>query len=404
MVGLSNIPYWRLSGFYFFYFALVGALSPFLSLYLSDIGLTAYAIGLVNAVLMGTKIIAPNLWGWICDRTGKRLLIIGVGSGLATLFFTGLFYWQTLLPILLITFLYSFFWNAVLSQFDTVTIQYLDEKSQHYSRIRVWGSVGFIVSVTALGFLFDVVSITYLIPISWVLLLFITINCAVLSEPPARVVSHVSISCKAIIKQPAVIAFFVAAFLLQLSFGAYYTFFSLYLESYGYTRTTIGLLWALGVVAEVILFLIIHRLMPAVGVSYLLFWSLLLTSMRWFLTAFFADMVWVVVVAQCIHAFSFGAAHAASIELIRQFFKGKNAGQGNALYSSVTFGVGGAIGALVSGYLWGINPQLLFIVAGSVLLLAAVIARLGLCGNALAQFHENTEPLAEKNVDEGGLK
>jgi PPP family 3-phenylpropionic acid transporter len=393
MVGLSSIPYWRLSGFYFFYFALVGALSPFLSLYLSDIGLTAYAIGLVNAVLMGTKIIAPNLWGWICDRTGKRLLVIGIGSGLATLFFTGLFFWQALLPILLITFLYSFFWNAVLSQFDTVTIQYLDEKSQHYSRIRVWGSVGFIVSVTALGFLFDAVSITYLIPISWVLLLLITMNCAVLSEPPVRATTHFSISCKAIIKQPAVIAFFVAAFLLQLSFGAYYTFFSLYLESYGYTRTTIGLLWALGVVAEVILFLIIHRLMPAVGVSYLLFWSLLLTSMRWFLTAFFADIVWVVVVAQCIHAFSFGAAHAASIELIRQFFKGKNAGQGNALYSSVTFGVGGAIGALVSGYLWGINPQLLFIMAGSVLLLAAVIARLGLCGNALARFHESTEQL-----------
>ncbi|MFT7388060.1 MAG: PPP family 3-phenylpropionic acid transporter [Candidatus Endobugula sp.] len=391
MVGLSSIPYWRLSGFYFFYFALVGALSPYLSLYLSDIGLTAYAIGLVNAVLMGTKIVAPNLWGWICDRTGKRLLIIGVGLGLATLFFAGLFFWQALLPILIITFLYSFFWNAVLSQFDTLTIQYLDENSQHYSRVRVWGSVGFIASVTALGFLFDVVSIAYLIPISWVLLFLITINCTLLSEPPARKVSHVSISCKAIIKQPAVIAFFMAAFLLQLSFGAYYTFFSLYLESYGYTRTTIGLLWALGVIAEVILFLIIHRLMPAMGVSYLLFWSLLLTSMRWFLTAFFADVVWVMLLAQCIHAFSFGAAHAASIELIRQFFKGKNAGQGNALYSSVTFGAGGAIGALLSGYLWGINPQLLFVMAGVVLLLAAAIARLGLCGNALVRFRENTE-------------
>jgi PPP family 3-phenylpropionic acid transporter len=141
-----------------------------------------------------------------------------------------------------------------------------------------------------------------------------------------------------------------------------------------------------------------------VGVSYLLFWSLLLTSIRWFLTAFFADIVWVIVVAQCIHAFSFGAAHAASIELIRQFFKGKNAGQGNALYSSVTFGVGGAIGALVSGYLWGINPQLLFIAAGSVLLLATVIARLGLCGNALARFHESTEQLLVETahaVDDG---
>ena len=77
---IAGIPYWRLSGFYLFYFALVGALNPYLGLYLSDIGLAAYAIGLVNAVLMGTKIVVPNLWGWLCDHTGKRLLIITLGS------------------------------------------------------------------------------------------------------------------------------------------------------------------------------------------------------------------------------------------------------------------------------------------------------------------------------------
>ena len=181
--NVARIPYWRLSGFYFFYFALVGALSPFLGLYLSDIGFTAYAIGLVNAVLMGTKIVAPNLWGWLCDYTGKRLFIILLGSGLASVFFAGLFFWQGLLPILVITFLYSFFWNAVLSQFDTVTIQYLGKDSHRYSQIRVWGSIGFIFSVMLLGFLFDLLSIRYLIPIAWVLLILITINCLFLSEP-----------------------------------------------------------------------------------------------------------------------------------------------------------------------------------------------------------------------------
>lgn len=390
-INVAAVPYWRLSGFYFFYFALVGALSPFLGLYLSDIGLTAYAIGLVNAVLMGTKILAPNLWGWLCDYTGRRLLIIALGSGLATLFFTGLFFWHSLLPILLVTFLYSFFWNAVLSQFDTVTIQYLQNNSHLYSRIRVWGSIGFIISVAVLGMVFDVFSIRYLIPIAWVLLFLITINCLLLREPPVQKTVEVSIGCSTILKQPAVIAFFAAALLLQLSFGAYYTFFSLYLENYDYTRTTIGLLWALGVLAEVLVFLVIHRFMPKMGVSYLFFWSLLLTSVRWFLTAFFADIVWVMIAVQCVHALSFGAAHAASIELIRQFFKGKNAGQGNALYSSLTFGVGGAIGAIASGVLWDINPQLLFVVSGVAVFLAAWIARLGLCGNALERFQLSTE-------------
>jgi MFS transporter, PPP family, 3-phenylpropionic acid transporter len=377
--GVTGVPYWRLSNFYFCYFALVGALSPFFGLYLSDIGLDAYSIGLANAVVIGTKILAPNVWGWLCDYTGQRLRIITLGSFVAVICFTGFFFWKSLLPILLITFLYSFFWNAILSQFDTITIQYLRDQSHRYSHIRLWGSVGFIVSVTLLGLFFDYFSIQYLIPIAWVLLLLIWISCLPVREPSVSTNDMHELHWLQLLQRPAVIAFFCAAFLLQFSFGAYYTFFSLYLESYGYSRTVIGLLWALGVVAEVILFLFIHRLMPAVGVRYLLFWSLLLTAVRWLLTAFFVENMAVMIFAQSIHALSFGAAHAASIELIRQFFQGKNAGQGNALYSSFTFGLGGAIGALSSGFLWGVNPQLLFVVGGVAVFLASFIVWYYLC-------------------------
>jgi PPP family 3-phenylpropionic acid transporter len=384
--GLAGVPYWRLSGFYFFYFALVGALSPFLGLYLADIGLAAYAIGLVNAVLMGTKIIAPNVWGWLCDYTGKRLRIITLGGFLSSLFFAGLFFTESLVPILVVTFLYSFFWNAILSQFDTVTIQYLQSQSHRYSHIRLWGSVGFIVAVALLGVFFDYFSIRYLIPISWVLMLLIWLNCASIKQDKVVVAHSGQTHWLSLLKRPAVIAFFAATFLLQLSFGAYYTFFSLYLESYGYSRTAIGLLWALGVLAEVILFLLMHRIMPKLGVTYLLFVSLVLTGVRWFLIAFFADVLWIVIIAQGIHAFSFGAAHAASIDLIRQFFKGRHAGQGNALYSSLTYGIGGAIGALSSGLLWGINPQWLFVVSGVAVFIAALIVWYYLCGTKMRQY------------------
>ncbi len=377
-IGIAGVPYWRLSAFYFFYFALVGALSPFLGLYLADIGLTAYAIGLVNAVLMGTKILAPNLWGWLCDHTGKRLGIITLGSFFAFVAFSGLFFYHSLLPILLITFVYSFFWNAILSQFDTVTIQYLKNNSHRYSHVRVWGSIGFIFSVALLGVAFDYYTIAYLIPIAWILLLLIWLSCVSVKEPPACSVEDNHVHWLSLFKRPAVIAFFVAVFFLQFSFGAYYTFFSLYLESYDYSRTAIGLLWALGVLAEVIVFLVIHRMMPKLGVVNLLFWSLLLTSLRWVIIAFFADNISLIIFAQCIHALSFGGAHAASIELIRRFFKGKNAGQGNALYSSITFGLGGAMGAFSSGLLWGVNPQLLFVVSAAAVFIAALVVWLWL--------------------------
>ncbi len=381
MIVVPYIPYWRLSAFYFFYFALVGALNPYFGLYLSDIGFTAYAIGLVNAVLMGTKIVAPNVWGWLCDYTGKRLQIITAGSFLALVFFSGLFFWQTLAPILLVTFLYSFFWNAVISQFDTVTIQYLKTNSDRYSHVRLWGSIGFIISVVILGGLFDFFSIQYLIPIAWVLLLLIWLSCCSVKDPgkPAAVadVRH----WWQLLRRRSVIAFLIAAFLLQLSFGAYYTFFSLYLELYHYSRTTIGLLWAVGVLAEVVLFLKMHRVMSQLGVEKLFFWSLLLTGIRWLMLAFFPECPALILVSQLIHALSFGAAHAACIELIRQYFKGCHAGQGNALYSSMTFGVGGALGAIGSSLLWEISPPWLFICGAIVVFIAAVVVRIYLCKN-----------------------
>ena len=371
MIVVANIPYWRLSSFYFFYFSLVGALSPYFGLYLSDSGLSAYAIGLVNAVLMGTKIIAPNIWGWLCDHAGQRMRIITLGSFLATVFFAGLFYWQSLMPVLIIVFLYSFFWNAVLSQFDAVTVRYLQHNNHRYSHIRLWGSIGFALSVLVLGALFDVVSVQYLIPVAWVLLFLIWVSCLSIAEPPSK---HIAADQKKswlqLLNNRLVIAFFVAAFLLQFSFGAYYTFFSLYLENYGYSRFTIGCFWAIGVVAEVIVFFCMHRIMPKLGAEKLLMWSLLLTSVRWFVTAFFAEHALVMTIAQLVHAFSFGAAHAACIELVRRYFSGR-AGLGNALYSSVTFGAGGAIGALASGFLWVMYPSLLFVVSALAVLLAA---------------------------------
>ncbi|MFT6386886.1 MAG: PPP family 3-phenylpropionic acid transporter [Cellvibrionaceae bacterium] len=380
---IAGIPYWHLASFYFFYFALVGALNPYLSLYLTDIGFTAQAIGAVNGVLMGTKIVAPNLWGWLCDKTGKRLRIISLGSFVAMMCFGALFYWQSLISILIITFLYSFFWNAVLSQFDTITIQYLREDSHRYSQVRVWGSIGFIASVTLLGWLFDYYSIHYLIPISWGLLVLIWLSTLSLKEP-LQVPHHQDHAhWFVLLKNPAVIAFFIAAFLLQFSFGAYYSFFSLHLESYGYSLSAIGLLWALGVLCEVALFLYMHKILSRIGVTLILFVSLLLTALRWLIIAFFADSLSMIVFAQTIHALSFGAAHAACIELIRRFFKGPNAGQGQALYSAITFGAGGALGAVCSGFLWDISAQLLFSFSAAVVLIAALVAWYGLYRNEI---------------------
>ena len=154
------------------------------------------------------------------------------------------------------------------------------------------------------------------------------------------------------LRHPAVIAFLLAVMLMQLSHGPYYTFFSIYMEQVGHSRSLIGLLWSLGVIAEVGLFAIMHRLLQRFQAGHLLLVSLLLAAVRWWLTAFFAQSLGMLVLIQLLHAATFALFHSACIALVHRFFSDNLAAQGQAVYSSVGFGVGGALGAWISGWLW----------------------------------------------------
>lgn len=344
--------YWRLSGFYFFYFASLGALIPYWSLYLKDKGFSVREIGELMALILLTKIIAPNIWGWIADHTGKRMLIVRIGSLLAALIFATIFLTTSYWWIALVMLSFSFFWNAALPQFEVTTLHHLDTQPHRYSSIRLWGSVGFIISVASLGYVLQHYSIT-LLPLSiFILMLGILLMSFIVPERAAGhlPVSHVKL--KQIILRPEVLALIVVCFLSQASHGAYYTFYTLYMEDYGYSRSVIGQLWALGVVVEVLVFLIMHRLVPIFGLRKLFLITFILTALRWALIATFADNLVIMLLAQTLHAASFGVFHAVAIQLFHHHFSGKHAGKGQAIYSSVSFGAGGAFGTYLSGILW----------------------------------------------------
>src|SRR5699024_873388 len=141
--------------FYFCYFALLGGVAPFLSLYFHHLGFSAARIGELVAIPMLMRCIAPILWGWLGDRSGQRVLIVRLGALLTAVTFTGILWRQDYLWLALIMALHSFFWHAVLPQFETITLGHLGEQSARYSRIRLWGSVGFIVTVVVLGLLLE---------------------------------------------------------------------------------------------------------------------------------------------------------------------------------------------------------------------------------------------------------
>ena len=347
-----NVPYWRLSSFYFFYFALLGCISPYWGLFLDGRGYSAQEIGELMALFGLVRIIAPNIWGALGDYSGRRMALLRLGCAMCALIFINIFWVSSFFTMALIMVGYGFFWAAVLPQFEVVTLNYLQEKTDDYSKIRIWGSVGFVVFVLLLGAVFDFISVQYLpVFMLWLLGLIFLSSTTIKGQELTH--DHVeSVGFLSLVKRPEVMGFLLAAFLMQLSHGAYYTFFSLFLEKAGYSNTLIGVLWAVGVIAEVLVFLVVHRLFKTINYKTVLVVSLLLAAIRWYFTAHFVDVLWLLILLQLTHAATFGTMHAVSMHYIHQYFQGKHQGQGQALFSSLTYGAGGAVGAVASGYVW----------------------------------------------------
>ncbi|EKF74850.1 hypothetical protein A11A3_06445 [Alcanivorax hongdengensis A-11-3] len=377
--------YWRLSGFYFFYFGLLGTLVPYWSLYLRDLGFNPAAIGTLMAIPQLTKIGAPNLWGWLADRSGQRLRIIRLGNFTAALVFLPVFWIDAFWSMAALLVAFSFFWNAVLAQFEVLTLQTLGRHAHRYSHVRLWGSVGFIAAVLVLGELLDRMS-TSLLP--WVLSAILWLLwLGTLTLPAGQATGHGTQKSAAsplwpLLKRPQVALFLLAAFLMQLSHGPYYTFYSIYLQDLGFSKFTVGCLWALGVLAEVGLFVVMHRLLQRYSMPAILIASLLLAALRWAVIGMVGDSLWWLAAAQLLHAATFGSFHAASIAWVQRQFGSALAGQGQALYSSLGYGAGWAAGAWLSGKYWHIFGAQLFYAAALAALLAALIMIAGRLNHA----------------------
>ncbi|MGR8933422.1 MAG: MFS transporter [Gammaproteobacteria bacterium] len=373
----AHIPYWRLSGFYFCYFAALGAFLPYWSLYLAHQGFSARQIGELMALLVGTKVLAPNLWGWVADHTGRSLRIIRTASFLSAALFCGFLLPLDFFGYACVTVLFSFFWNASLPQFEATTLFHLRGDSHRYSEIRLWGSVGFIAAVLAIGYGLDTQPLQ-LLPYAIIVLLF-CIGAISLLTPEAPAV-HRDVNEPAmlqILKKPEVLAFFVVCFLQQVAHGPYYTFFSIYLQAHRYSATMIGFLWSLGVAAEILLFLLMRRLLSRFSLRKILLASLALSALRWILTAYQVQNPYWLAIAQLLHAASFGAAHAVAIHLVHRYFGARHQGKGQALYSSISFGLGGMFGSLFSGQYWDVlGGQTVFALAAVFGLAAFLIALL----------------------------
>ena len=343
-------------------------------MYLKSLGYSSLIIGILLAILPMTKLVAPYIWGWLADHTRRSMMIIRIASILSLLSFLLVFIEVSVWWLAAVMLLFSFFWNATLPQFEAMTLNHLGEDTHRYSIIRIWGSMGFIVVAVLMGDLLDSFS-TAVIPIV-VAITFAGIALCSFLVPEKLNTPHEDHSpIWHVIRQREVMAFLIITFLMLCSHGPYYTFYTIYMEQLGYSSHMIGILWAVGVMAEIIVFLVMHRVLPRYGARRLLLLTLVLTTLRWSMIGFFGEDLSMLFLAQLLHAFSFGVFHAVGISLVHDFFTGSHQGRGQALYSSVGYGAGVAAGSVVSGMLWDQHgAAVLYLFAASCAVLALIIA------------------------------
>lgn len=368
------MPYWRLSGFYFFYFATLGALVPYWGLYLQSIGFTPVDIGNLIAILMFSRIVAPLVWGWIADHRDSRMSVVRLASFLTVIAFAGVFWGTSFWWMAMVMLLFSFFWHASLPLLEVFVMRHTASRPGLYGRVRLWGSIGFIVTVLSLGLVIDAYGPRWLLSALFLLMLSIGLFSLTLPESEMKGVTETATPFRRTLWRAEVLAFLAACFLMQLSHGPYYTFYSIYLEGHGYSKTLIGSLWAFAVLCEIGVFLLMQRLLKHVTLRTVLMASFLLAAIRWLLIGHYPESLSVLILAQALHAATFGSFHATAMQLVHRFFTGKHQYRGQAIYGSFSFGVGGAVGSLYSGHVWvSLGPKLTFNIAAASAALAFIV-------------------------------
>ena len=353
MVAHSRTNLILLAITYWLYFGQLGVLTPYLGIFLDGRGFSSADIGELWAVITLSRIVGPSLWASVADKTGKAVNVVRLGCLLSVLCFSTVFWVHSFWGLTLVFGLMMMFWTAVLPQLEVIPIQSVKPTKISYGQIRLWGSIGFIVLTVSVGKALDIFTSEAPVYASLFVLTGLFIASLFIRQPekvPSK--EEETGTLWQIAKNRTFLLFLAAAALLQVSFGAYYGFFALYMRDLEYSGQQTGLLIAIGVVAEIGIFLVARRLISRFGVWQLLLACLVLTAMRWYALAAWAQFGMVVVVSQLIHALSFGLAHVTAMHFITHFFPARFQSRGQALYVSIAFGIGGALGNYVAGQLW----------------------------------------------------
>lgn len=325
---MQRVPYWRLSAYYFWYFAFLGVFTPYFTLYLQSQAFSAWEIGLLMSQMQLMRLVGPYLWGGLADRRGRRLAIVRVSGAIALCLFSAFFLVSGFAALLAVMAVLSFFWAASLPLVEALTFDHLRENAAHYSRVRLWGSVGFIVAVMGGGALLDVLPLAAVLWLSLAALVGIVLCSLWLPEAAPRHSDDEPPPLGETLRQPRIRALLGASFAMAAANSVLNTFYAIFLAGHGYSKSMVGALFSLGVLAEVVAFFFMSRVLRQFGLRAILLTSFSVAIVRFVMIGWGVDSLAVLVATQLMHAVTFGAFHVAAITAINRWFPGRAGARG----------------------------------------------------------------------------
>jgi PPP family 3-phenylpropionic acid transporter len=357
---------WAFGSFFFLYFAYVGLFSPYASLFFLDRGFSVIEIAILMSTLQITRIVGPFSWGWLSDYLSNRIGIIRFSACLAAIVFLMIFVLHSYVAFFVWMFVLHTILSSLMPLGESATVHALFKDNsfdKRYGRLRLWGSIGFIVMVLFAGELFQREGIELFPVVGSIILICLALITFRLHEPKMERRKMVKGELLVVLFNPDVRWFLLSGFFMIFAHAALYVFYSLYLADLGYNKFQIGLFWALGVAAEVIFFYFQSKVLSRLDPEVVLQASFGIGIIRFILIAFF-PLTWVLILAQLMHAGTFGAHHSASTKLLQRWFTGPLQARGQALMATVSYGLGGTLGGLVAGWLWdATQPRNVFAMA-----------------------------------------
>ena len=377
---------WAFGSFFFLYFAYVGLVSPYASLFFVDRGFSVIEIAVLMSMLQITRIVGPFSWGWLADYLSNRISIIRFCTCLAALVFLSIYFLHSYIAFFIWMFVLHTILSSLMPLGESATVHALFKDNsfdKRYGRLRLWGSIGFIAMVLIAGELFERKGIELYPIVGTIVLIALALVSFRLHEPKMERRKMVKGELLVVLFNPDVRWFLLSGFFMIFAHAALYVFYSLYLSDLGYNKFQIGLFWALGVFAEVIFFYFQSKVLSRLDPEVVLQISFGIGVIRFVLIAFF-PITSVLILAQIMHAGTFAAHHSAATKLLQRWFTGPLQARGQALMATVSYGLGGTLGGLCAGWLWDASqPRNVFVMSA----LAC-----GLAGMAIQKLRPRQHP------------